>query len=305
MAGVVYGAPYAPPMPPVSPWVSTPLKWTGWDGSEWNMCNGGEGIVLLAGARGFGQPPMTHWRSQSPAVAGARWRGAVSEPREVFWPLKLWHDGGSREWVERDRAFWRTLDPQKTGVWSVELPDGSKRSLTLRVASDGDPSFDTLPTLTGWARYGITLTADDPFWAGETVTRSWQEQARRDFLPAAAGESYYVSSGSTLGSATLTNPGDVDAHVRWTVRGPFSSVSVGVGGALVTAPINVAEGSTLVIDTDPSIQAAFLDGVDVTAQLTSAEFGVLPPGEAVPLSLTMAGTGIITAEFTPRFLRAW
>ena len=281
------------------------MRWVGWDESVWDLTGDASGVRLMPGVRGLGPVKHTHWRSQSPAVAGSRWRGAVADARDVFWPLFLFNDQGSREWVEYDRAFWRTLDPRKTGTWVVELPDGSTRSLTLRFEDDSQPEWELDPILAGWTTYGIRLTADDPFWAGETVRRSWQEQARRDFLPAAAGEGYYVSSGSTLGSATLTNPGDVDAHVKWTVRGPFSSVSVGVGGALVTAPITAVEGQTLVIDTDPAVQAAFLDGTDVTAQLTSAEFGVLPPGEAVPLSLTMAGTGIISAEFTPRYLRAW
>lgn len=304
MAGVVYGAPIPPPPMAVQAWKGVKLSWVGWDGEEWPLSDPSSGVFLMRGVRGLGMPQFDRYSSSSPAVAGTRHRGTYTKEREAFWPAYVYSDAGSMDFLTRDSGFWHGLSPDKTGVWTAETPDGKKRSLTLRLSSvDEDPGND--PIFRGWARYGITLIADDPFWCGETVKRSWQEQARRDFLPAAAGAGYYVSSGSTLGSATLTNPGDVDAHVKWTVRGPFSSVSVGVGDALVTAPITAAEGQTLVIDTDPAVQAAFLDGTDVTDQLTSAEFGVLPPGEAVPLSLTMAGTGVITAEFTPRFLRAW
>jgi hypothetical protein len=249
---------------------------------------------------------MQQWRSQSPAVAGARWRGAVADSREVFWPLKVWHDAGAAEWVDLDRAFWRTLDPQQTGVWAVTLPDGSRRSLTLRLKDDGDTVWNLMPTLYGWAHYGVTLTADDPFWSGDEIRRSWAAGSSSDFFngPSKA-PSFNISSANALESATLSNPGDVDAYLTWTVHGPFTSVTVGVDGSTVVAPITGALGDTLEINTDPSVQAAFLNGADVTAQLTSSEFVPLPPGENVSLSLALAGTGYVEAAFTPRYYRAW
>ncbi|MEW1813292.1 hypothetical protein AB0284_21625 [Pseudarthrobacter phenanthrenivorans] len=230
----------------------------------------------------------------------------MADERDVFWPLFLFNDRGSREWVEYDRAFWRTMHPERTGVWSVTHPDGAKRSLTVRFEEDTTPEFEFDPVFAGWATYGIRLTADDPFWAGGEVTRAWQSASSTPFFNGSAkAPSFNISSGSTLAKASLTNPGDVDAYVRWTAHGPFTSVTVGVGGATVVAPVTVAEGQTLVIDTDPSVQAAILDGTDVTAQLTTAEFGILPPGQQVPVSLALAGTGWIEAAFTPRYFRAW
>jgi hypothetical protein len=283
-----------------------PLTWTGFDGVEWDMTDRASGVLIMAGARGFGMAPHTHWRSKSPAVPGARWLGAVGDEREVFWPIKVWHDGGSREWVERDRAFWATLDPQKTGTWTITHPDGQRRHLTLRLADDGDPSFDTLPALMGWARYGIKLTADDPFWAGDVIRRSWAAGSSSDFFNGSSkAPSFHISSANALATATLTNPGDVDAYLTWTAHGPFTSVTVGVDGSTVVAPVTAAAGDTLVIDTNPEVQAAFLNGVDVTAQLTSSDFVPLPPGEDVSLSLALAGTGYIETAFTPRYYRAW
>lgn len=307
MGGIVFGAPYVPPAPPGSVWQALPLTWTGWDGSEWNMSDPDSGLVLLAGARGFGMPPMQHWRSQSPAVPGARWRGAVADSREVFWPVKVWKDTGAQDWVVRDRAFWRTLDPQKTGTWTVTLPDGSRRSLTLRLKDDGNPVWNLMPTLYGWAHYGITLTADDPFWAGDPVQRSWAAPgAGTDFFNGASkAPTFNIASANTLDTATLSNPGDVDAYLKWTAYGPFTSVTVGVNGSTVVAPITATAGQVLTIDTDPSVLAATLDGTDVTAQLTSSEFVPLPPGEDVTLSLAMSGTGYIAASFTPKYYRAW
>ncbi|MHA7210789.1 hypothetical protein [Arthrobacter sp. MDT1-65] len=61
----------------------------------------------------------------------------------------------------------------------------------------------------------------------------------------------------------------------------------------------------LVIDTDPTVQSAWRNGVDVTAQLGSADFAPIPAGEDRQLSLTMAGTGSVEAAITPRFYRAF
>lgn len=306
MAGLVYGVPYVPPLPEGAAWGALPLKWTGWDGSEWEMSDPASGIVLLSGARGFGMPPMQHWRSQSPAVPGARWRGAVADSREVFWPLKIWNDAGSLEWVELDRAFWRTLDPQKTGTWTATLPDGSRRYLTLRLKDDGNTVWDRIPTLYGWAHYGITLTADDPFWAGDVIQRSWAPSTGTDFFNGSSqAPTFNIASANTLDTAVLSNPGDVDAYLQWQAYGPFTSVTVGVNGSTVVAPITASAGQVLTIDSDPSVLAATLDGTDVTSQLTSSEFVALPPGENVTLTLAMAGTGYIAASFTPKYYRAW
>jgi hypothetical protein len=305
MAGIVYGIPYIPPAPPESPWTGMPMTWTGWDGSVWNLCNGAEGVVLQAGVRGFGQAPYTHWRDKSPAVPGAKHNGEIADEREVFWPIKVYSDASSREWVERDRAFWRTLQPSRTGVWTVTHPDGAKRSLTLRVASDGDPSFDTIPSLQGWAKYGITLVADQPYWEGQPIFRTWAQFEQQPFLPPTAGAGYTVSSGSPLETATITNPGDVETHLRWEITGPCTSVTVGAGGAMIIAPVTLDAGETMVIDTDPDEQAATIGDTDVTKQLTKAEFTPIPPGESVKLSLFMEGTGTIRAELTPLYERAW
>jgi hypothetical protein len=229
----------------------------------------------------------------------------VAGSREVFWPVKVWSDAGSREWVERDRAFWRTLQPSRTGVWTVTHPDGAKRSLTLRVAGDGDPSFDTIPSLRGWAKYGITLVADQPYWEGEPVMRTWAQANQQPFMPATAGAGYTISSGSPLETATITNPGDVETFLRWEVAGPCTSVTVGVNGATIIAPVTLDAGEVMVIDTDPEVQAAYVGDTDVTIQLTKAEFAPIPSGESVELSLFMTGTGTIQAELTPLFERAW
>ena len=283
--------------------------WTGWDGSEWDLSGLGSGVSLGSGVRGLTMPPVQRFSTDSPGVAGSRWRGFRTQEREVFWPLRVYHEAKSQEWIEYDRALWATMHPARTGVWTVTHPDGSSRSLTLRCVDDGSHAFDTDPALLGWARYAVTLVAEQPYWEGEPLTRSWKTVDPKPFFGGVVGgkgPTFYISSGSTLGNATMDNPGDVDAWPVWTIYGPTSSVSVGVGGKLVTVPFAIADGDSLTIDTRPSAQTAFTAaGVEMTSQLSAFNFAPVPSGQSVPLSLSMVGNGVVQAALTPLHLRAW
>lgn len=281
--------------------------WTGWDGSVWDLSGLDSGVSLGAGVRGLTMPPVQRFTSDSPGVHGSRWRGSRTQEREVFWPLRVFHAAGSQEWLDYDAAFWRTMHPDQTGVWTVTQPNGVARSLTLRCVDDGQQSFDTDPALLGWARYGVTLVAEQPYWEGEPVVRSWKLTDPVPFLgPRGFGPPFYISQGSTLSNASIDNAGDIDAWPVWTIYGPTDSVTVGVNGRTVSVPFAIPSGAVITIDTRPTAQTA-LDGagVEFTAQLGSFDFAPVPAGQAVPLSLAMVGNGYVEASLTPLHLRAW
>lgn len=283
------------------------MSWTGWDGSEWDLTNPSGGVFLTTkGVEGLGMPSHLAWVGESPAVHGQYYRGHVVEPRPVFWPAYLYSDKGTAEWLALDRAFWRSLQPGKHGQWTVETPGGGRRSLSCRFVDDGRHAYPYDPLFRGWAAYGVSLIADNPFWTGEPVRRTWSQGASTDFYGGAAkGPPFHISSGSQLSSATITNEGDLEAWPVWTITGPLTSVTVGVDGVTVQWTVALAAGDVLVIDTDPTVQSAWLNGVDVTDQLGTADFTPIPPGEDRPLSLTMAGTGAVEASIAPRYYKAW
>lgn len=263
------------------------------------------GLRLNAGVRGLGMPPAQRYVSDSPAVDGSRFRGSRFTAREVFWPLYVLHDPG-QGWVDRDGAFWATMRPDLPGSWAVTAPDGSTRTLTCRWVSTED-GFDIDPTLSGWAAYAVYLTADDdPFWSGAPVVRQFSPGAPVDFFDPAGSPPFHISAGNLLASATMDNPGDVPGWPIWRIDGPVTAVTVGVQGRTIVAPITVAGGASLTIDTRPAAQTAIRsDGTDVTAQLGAVDFAPVPPGDVVPLTLSMTGTGSVTATLTPRHLKAW
>lgn len=286
------------------------MEWIGWDGSRWSLTDPSQGTVMLPGVRGMNMPPIIHHRAAHASLPGARWRGNSVDIREVFWPIQIYTNMGSLEWLAIDRAFWATMDPKKTGTWVVVQPDGTTRSLKLRFVDDGEQTFQHDPALDGWSNYGITLAAEQPYWEGAPISGLWQAGSQNPFFGTGAPV-FTISPSSTIADAKITNPGDVSSYVVWRAYGPITTATVGVNGRNITIPFSIPAGEVLEINTSPSGQIA-LQGpvggpltVDKTPSLGSIDFAPLPAREQSSLSLSMTGTGSIVATFTPLYYRAW
>ena len=334
MANIVYGLPFTPTPTPGPDWQGMLMTWTGWDGSVWTLSDRDSGALLLAGTRGLTLPPSRRVVDTSPAVAGSLHRGSVTDEREVFWPIKIFHGDGALAWVARDRAFRRTLDPDRPGVWAVTQPSGETRRLTCYFDNEGGQAFDTLPSLTGWARYGLTLVAEQPYWVGEPMVNSFKApDPPEPFFEPNGPQIINIVSSYSAENATMDNPGDVESYPRWYIDGETivvgdePSASVGVGDLIVSVPFAIPAGQCLVIESDPvNIGATLYDiapsgadmkpsdrviGVDLinpadrTADLGEADFGAIPPGASVPLSLTVSGTGKVECYLPTLWRAAW
>lgn len=303
----VFASPPAPPPAPFMPWSRAKLEWIGWDGSVWDLTDWRSGVfVTKDGVEGLSRPTHTDWIApMSPAMHGQQFNGFVVDPRKIFLPLYLYSDLGSEAFQQLDTAFWNTLKPNKYGTLRYTSTAGV-RTIQARFKDDGGQAYERDPHYFGWTRYGIELVADDPFWAGDPRSNAWAQAEGRDFFggPAKA-PMFYIGSGSQLSTATMTNPGDVDAWPIWTVRGPANDTRLGVGGRFVSAPFPILEGQTLMINSDPTEQTAWLDGVDVTDRLGEYSFASIPPGEDRALGLSLTGSGSVHVMITPRFDRAW
>lgn len=294
-----------PPPPPSLLAVFAPphltMTWTGWDGTVFDLTDQASPVRLKQGVRGLHEPGVQRFSDTSPALAGSLYRGFRTLERDVFWPVAIY---GAEAFFEADRAFWRTMDPGRPGVWAVTAIDGSTRRLLCRFAPDAGHVFRADPSPIGWAAYGVSLVADDqPYWQADPIVRRWKAADAVPFFP---GPPFRISSGSTLASAKITNPGDVETYPVWTLTGPFTSATVGVGGLLVEVPSPLGAGRSMTVDTDPSAYSAVLDdGTDVTRTLGRSEFVPIPAGESVSLSLSMIGSGAVSAQITPLYRRAW
>jgi hypothetical protein len=227
--------------------------------------------------------------------------------------VKVFSDGGSAEWLAHERAFWKTMHPDKPGAWTVTQPSGETRTLTAVYDNDGGQEFDVIPSLTGWMNYGIYLAAEQPFWAGTTISGAWAAAPTTDFFGGASkGPVFHISSGSTFAKASLTNPGDVETWPVYTIVGPCTAATAGG----VSVPFAVPDGKAVRIDTAPgplsqtALYGDWVDGqvvntVDRTRELGAIDFTPVPAGGERPLSIDMTGAGQIIAEITPLYFRAW
>lgn len=327
MAYFVYGTPYVPPAPLPSPWSRLPMTWTA-KGVEWSLSNPESGLFLLPGVRGLGSVKTERHSTSSPGAAGSRFEGVSVLDREVFWPVHIYHDGGSLDWMMRDRAFWAGMDPADTGVWRVTHPDGAHRSLTLRFVSDGDHTSNGDPVYRGWESYGILLVAERPYWEGDPEVKSFAGTGTpAPFFEPDGPALVNISSSYSVETAAMDNPGDVESYPRWYIDGEITSASVGVGDEIVNVPFAVPFGKCLVIESDPDLIGAtmyditvegmskkpaarvfgvdLINPVDKTAALGEADFSPIPAGSQVPLSLTIIGQGAVEALLPTLYRRPW
>lgn len=330
---IVFATPYTPPAPKRDLFTGVSMRWVGWDDTEWSLSGDrAAGVRMQAGVRGLDHPSVQHYTDAPAGIDGARWRGSRTNVRDVFWPLWVWHDGSTDAWLDYDAAFWRTLDPTKTGRWFVTRPNGSERWIDLRHVPDGSNAWDASPGLRQWAPYAINLQAEQPYWCAADVARTFvTNPSDVNFFPSSGTDLVVISSGApSLGSATVTNPGDVDAWATYWVNGT-TTAAVGTADGQVIVPFAVDTDELLVIDTSPAARTAIVvdapdpalsedaqvafvaaqlaagTGTDRTTDLgTDTEFRALPPGDsALALESTGSDAGFVRVSFTPMYWRAW
>lgn len=330
MSAIVFAVPYAPPPPPIPPFRGLQMAWIGWDGSEWDLTDGTKGAVITKhGLRGLHMPEHERWSRSAPLVPGSTHLGHQVKDRSVFWPLALFHDTSSSQWITRDRAFWRTMDPDQEGTWRVTLPNGEKRYLKCRFLDDSSHTVTHDPVLKGWDVYGINMLADYPYWRGDIVTNAVKPAEPVTWMDPADAPFMRISQSSSLSAAEIDNPGDVAAHPVFWVHGPTPSAVVGSSGRTITIPFDVPDGKTLVVDCNPTSRSAklidspnqtlsFQDQYDkVQERLPTATNRTkdldedanlnitIPAGGRRSLTIESTGTGAVRTLIVPSYRRAW
>lgn len=287
-------------------------RWTGWDATVVDLTGIESGVRLEnLGVEGLGSSEATDFTRRSPALDGQTLVGSAESPRDVFWPLII-SATASQTWQEVQAAFFRTLRRGHYGVWRVTAPDDTYRELTCRFVTDGPASYANDPSFREVEVAGIVLIADDPWWHGPAESQTFQtaEDALPFFAPPGDNHVFNLLSSNTVASATITNPGDVDAWPVWQIAAPATAFSVGVDDAVVSGSVTLTGSEYLIIDSHPARQLIQKhDGGTVTtipwSSLTSVEFAKVPAGESVDLAVTLNGAGSVTATVDPLYYRAW
>lgn len=305
--------PVEPPPEPVPGQQSPTMTWTGWTGEPWTLAGDFKAMILLEadGRGGMIMPPVENFAYQSATADGATWGGYNIPPRDVTWPLVFIADSPGNLRAEHAR-FLNTLRPGTVGTLTVSLPEGQRRSLSLRYVSGAEGDFGTNTYGASWLRHGITMRAYDPFFFGDPVSESFSYSPGVNFYggtPGGFGPPFYISSSQTIDTAKITNPGDVDVYGKWRIHGPFTAATVGFGSSLITLPITKTLGHYIEVDTNPLVGTIVDDaGTNLWQYAGAVDFTPLPASSVTDLAVTITGSNVGTAvefEFTPKFWRAW
>lgn len=298
--------------------MSMGVKWTGWDGSEWDL-RSGPVRLSAAGISGLLSLKFDSYTRDSAARDGQRFQGWRAQPRSVLLPVFTMRQKTEAAWLGMDRAWWRTMQPGRVGTLTVTTPDGGARKLDLRFEDDGNHVYAGDPSIQRVNSYALNMIADDPYWYSDTP---WG----RTFSNAGTGVRF-LGGGSLTGAATkgppfvlaptfttdtsvLTNPGDVNSWPVYTLTGPLTSFSITVDGGTLAGTLPIAAWQKVVIDTSPTAQTVYLYNADGSyankiREMTSFGFRPIPPGVDLPLNVNLSGTGTLTVTGTPRYFKAW
>lgn len=276
---------------------------TGVDGSVWDLVNGP--VLMQEGARlAYADPE--HKTRQAPSLDGATWQGFRTPPGELFLPVRV-TAVDSLEWRDVDSAFATAVDPSGEVTVTVITPDSMSRTVTGRYAEGLDASLVRDPLLLRHAVYGMTFDTLDPFWRSPKNILVFGVVEGTAFFP---GPPWVLNPGSISDTSTVTNQGSVPVWPKWTITGPYTSVTIGVGDDVVTLDTAIIEGESRVIDMDPRERSIVdEDGNDVWIEATDAAFASIPVGVEIPLSIDVADgdpdTTTVTVEFTPGHRKPW
>lgn len=296
MTGLIVLTPAGDVLPP---FVGTPqqiqesylVTLTGVDGSVWNLNSGPVG--LTAGAKLFNSPAVTHRWRKSPNIPGARWGGKQTEPREILLPVTI-RGSDWREYRDNDRAFFAALDDEGFVTITVTSPDGESRSLLAKFTGDSDPTDDFDPLLMGWKQYDLEFTAGEPYWRGDKITLPISVQAPVPWL-VPPGPPLYINPPNTTTGATLDNPGDVESFVVYTITGPYTGFTAGIGDSLTKTTTAAGAGAITTVDTRPNRRIVTdAAGNRINDQMDRIAFAAIPPGASVPVTLAVTGVGADT-----------
>lgn len=251
-------------------------------------------IEALAGITGFGLPEVqVRWFEG--AGDGKTFRGSRTMPRELEMPIVIQaKDRSALNSLLSDLS--RCLSPRKglarlyfgmpdDDMWYIDIVRTGGGDWARKIDSDDERYIKT----------SLEFGAGDPYWTRERpeVFIMRPQNPDNTLLPYLAR--LRLSYGGVTGDTVISNIGDADAWPVWTLKGPFSKVTLtGPNGEILQWTGSIAETDYLIIDTKKgmvtdSTGANRYDGLSPAPRFWSVE-----PGRSV-ISVVMedASGGLI------------
>jgi hypothetical protein len=345
---ILSGGLYVPPEEPAFEDTPTPVwtedygnmsaTWVDPDGVEWQLSDTRDesGWFTMNGPAGWGASPVEIITDPLPR-GGEQVRFIRSQPRRIQWPLYVGSPGEHQEFVDRYRqimrAFTRTTVKRQPGWLRIRRPNGRYRQIACYYEQgfEGEAGENHR-----FAKPVITLYCPDGYWSGDRPVTAFRQftdtttgsgggtstpVASNFFAPffnivsskivsGGGGEGGGGEGGGQTGSGTIiTNPGDVAAWPKWTIRGPMSYMvaenrTVGTRFAI---RFNLLDQQTITITTNrPMVRgpgdANLTSKVDWFDPLGCELWPLADGDNEVAFRVDGAGPGTrVDLDFTPRY----
>lgn len=207
-------------------------------------------VFATSGLDGAGFPDVEHYWFDG-AGDGQAWRGARVQPRDLTVPIEV--TGPDRAAVAAVlRRLALILDPHSATPPRLRViePDRTAWSLGIQRVGRADWAWGPGTNSRTWVKTALTFRAGDPYW-----TRESSEKFVVSTVGSTAGllsgslAELNLTAGQAFGEREVTNAGDAEAFVTWTLTGPGDHFeAVGADGELLAWDGALAEGERLTID---------------------------------------------------------
>ena len=272
------------------------VRWIDHRGKVWHLTEGTEGVILDLGQRGLDWSPIRHTFTAGGLVHAA---ATVDRPVHVLKVLVGWDRWGD-DYFRLNSEWWEQANsPYHLGTLEVERPDGTVRSRRLRLAESPDTTYAYDPGTRNEDREpeAWELTGNGAWWYGPEQSVVFTDKSVTGagttpfYGPTGAGWPLYISASGVAADAWVSNSGQGDMWLKWTIVGPASSVLVGVtDSGVLSYSGTVAAGEIVEIDTDPAHRAVteVVSGANRYG-FVNGSYAPVPVGDRVPLTIQAEG----------------
>lgn len=269
----------------------------------------GSGYLLVQGAEGLGEAPVSSASAPRVAAGGSIFRGSRLDERELFLPL-LVEGTDEADYLDRLDRLARVTSPLAPGDLVLRVRPVHRetyRELVVHYAGGLDGAGDTYQS--DWGVVGLKLKSFEALWSGqpERTTRQVEVPFKPFLSTTVPFFPVVLADSSVQGRLVVDVRGDAPTWPIWTITPPGSDLLLSMLGGpqfflsgALTEPvtINMATGTIV----SPSSPAGML--WDRVAPDKGALFQ-LTPGRNV-LSFSMVGASSaseIEVIYRPQYLR--
>ncbi|MGW2364978.1 hypothetical protein ACWCZ5_05280 [Streptomyces sp. NPDC001667] len=172
-----------------------------------DLSHQGACIAILPGPTGLDAPPMQTTVTEYAGMDGGRLVKTRAASRRITLPLLLWAPTRP-ELLALKRTFVAALvAAREPCVLRVAEADGTARSIRVHYTGGMEGDEGTDASGLAFTRYGLQLTAPDPYWYGAERSETFRVHGAPGFLSHPAGSWTPMLSDTMNNPAAWTSPG--------------------------------------------------------------------------------------------------